>query len=96
MSGERIGHPLAALAKKEEKKWHRHTIICPRCRRPVVIYSLAFTSGGDVKANGICITCALKICWEGDITEIMADCCKAESGEAAGEDEQKTGKALVH
>ena len=82
------------MAEQKEKNWHKYTIVCPRCSRPIIMRSLAFTSDGVIEIDGFCETCRLRIGWTGEIIKIMAECYKAEEarkarGERAEEDEKK-------
>jgi hypothetical protein len=45
--------------EKEKKKWHKHTIICPKCSKPIVVKSFAFTSSGDIRIMEIMASCAM-------------------------------------
>ena len=65
----------------ERKNWQKHTIVCPKCIKPIIIKEIHFTSDGDVRISGICKNCAVMVAWETEILTIMTECAKSERKE---------------
>jgi len=66
------------MGKDKEKKWHKYTVTCPKCSKPIRGKSLAFTSSGDIRVLGFCKHCKIEVFCETEIWAIMASCAQSE------------------
>ncbi len=64
--------------EKEKKKWHKYTIVCPKCSKAITVKTFAFTSSGEIRVLGFCRPCKIEIFCEMEIVAIMASCALSE------------------
>ncbi len=60
-----------------ERTFHKFPIICPTCKKPILITSVSFSVDNRVTIEGFCTNCLKPIEWEKSWEIIITTCfCK--------------------